>query len=113
MSFSFNGIPNAQVSITGGVMPDYSNVTNVLRYNAAGAGTYTVPAGKVWEIIGAVATYNTGDSYVRVINGNYLASQTTSATTARNTFQGVEKIGAGVVVEVGRTGSFSYIEVDA
>ena len=51
MGFGFNGIPSADVSITGGVAPNYDTL-KYARYDGTGYEDFTVPANKMWVMMG-------------------------------------------------------------
>jgi hypothetical protein len=110
MGFTFNGIPAAEVTITGEVQTEISE-KSLQVYNGYGAFTASPAAGKYWIVVG-VASYDAtnklyvqrggaANSYRRYLTGGFLPMRVDYDAT----YGGVKNEGA-------QAGSFSYYEFD-
>lgn len=127
MSFTFNGTPSAEVTITGGTDINYENYVTVPIASATDTTKYTCPAGKKAVIISANLsnTSGSGRSFIAVYNSanviQYYVVTTEDNDLARYyNFSGVNVpvvITAGDYVKVSTEnavlGQFTYKEFDA
>ena len=117
MGFGFNGIPSAEVTISGGTAIDYSGLKRQYYDGTGTSANLAVPEGKKWIIVGTGLHSNALEGFIIATIGTgakiYLSCNWASPEYLNQVASLPLLLEEGDYIQIDNDGMFSYYEIDA